>query len=84
MIFHENRLLVDDSHEISYLFSFRNLEKMSQHLSSAAVLMGSLRFNCPYYVNSFLYNIPGLCLLFKLFYDQEIPQSLNAGGPMTL
>ena len=35
MIFHENRLLADDSHEISYLIFF----KMSQNLSSAAVLM---------------------------------------------
>ena len=33
MIFHENRLLADDSHEISYLIFFENLEKMSQNLS---------------------------------------------------
>ena len=43
MIFHENRLLADDSHEISY-FIFRKLEKMS-HLSSAAVVIGALRGN---------------------------------------
>ena len=42
MIFHENRLLEDDSHEISYLF-FRKLGKMSQNLSSAAVMIGALR-----------------------------------------
>ena len=39
MIFHENRLLADDSHEISYLIFFRKLKKMSQKLSSAAVVM---------------------------------------------
>ena len=43
MIFHENRLLADDSHEISYLIFFRKLGKVSQNLSSAAVVIGSLR-----------------------------------------
>ena len=43
MIFHENRLLADDSHEISFLIFFRNLGKMSQNLSSAAVVIGALR-----------------------------------------
>ena len=43
MIFHENRLLADNSHEISYLIFFRKLEKMSQNLSSAAVVIGALR-----------------------------------------
>ena len=27
MIFHENRLLADDSHELSYLIHFENWEK---------------------------------------------------------
>ena len=45
MIFHENRLLADDSHVISYLFFCRKLEKMSQNLSSAAVVIGALRVN---------------------------------------
>ena len=40
MIFHENRLLADDSHEISCLIFF---EKMLQNLSSAAVVIGALR-----------------------------------------
>ena len=40
MIFHENRLLADDSHEISCLIFFRKLGKMSQNLSSAAVVIG--------------------------------------------
>ena len=46
MIFHENRLLADDSLEISYLF-FRKLGNMLQNfLSSAAVLIGTLRVKC--------------------------------------
>ena len=43
MVFHENRLPADDSHEISYLIFFRKLRKMSQKLSSAAVVIGALR-----------------------------------------
>ena len=41
MIFHENRLLADDSHEISLLI----FGKMLQNLSSAAVAIGALRVN---------------------------------------
>ena len=33
----------DDSHEISYLFFFKKLGKISQNLSSAAVMIGVLR-----------------------------------------
>ena len=44
MIFHENRLLADDSHEISYLIFFLKLGKISHYLSSAAVVIGALRF----------------------------------------
>ena len=43
MIFLENCLLTDKSHEISYLIFFRKLRKMSQNLSSAAVVIGALR-----------------------------------------
>ena len=43
MIFHENRLLADDSHEILFLISLRKLGKMLQNLSSAAVVIGALR-----------------------------------------
>ena len=43
MLFHVNRLLADDSHEISYLIFFHKLGKMSQNLSSAAVVIGALR-----------------------------------------
>ena len=42
MIFHENRLPADDSHEI-YLIFLRKLEKMSQYLPSAADVIGALR-----------------------------------------
>ena len=45
MIFHENFLLADNSHEISYLIFFRNLCKMSQNVSAAAVVIGPLRAN---------------------------------------
>ena len=43
MIFHENCLLADDSHVISYLIFCRKLGKLSQNLSSAAVVIGALR-----------------------------------------
>ena len=42
MIFHENRLLADDSCNIIPYFC-RKLGKMSQNLSSAAVMIGTLR-----------------------------------------
>ena len=43
MVFHENRLLEEDSHEVSYRIFFPKLRKMSQNLSSAAVVIGTLR-----------------------------------------
>ena len=45
MIFNENRLPADDSHEISYLILFKKSGKMSQNLSSAAVVIGALRID---------------------------------------
>ena len=45
MIFHENRLLADDSHEISYLI-FSKIGEDVQILSSAAVVIAALRVNC--------------------------------------
>ena len=45
MIFHENRLLADNSHVISYLIFVEILGKMSQNLSSAAAMIGALRVN---------------------------------------
>ena len=44
MVFHENRL-TDDSREISYFIFFENLGNVSQNLSSAAAVIGALRFN---------------------------------------
>ena len=41
MIFHDF-MLADDSHEISFLI-LRKLGKMSQNMSSAAVVIGPLR-----------------------------------------
>ena len=43
MIFHENRLLADDSHVISYIIFCRKLGKMPQNLLSSAVVIGALR-----------------------------------------
>ena len=45
MIFQENRLLTDGSHEISYFF-FSEIGKMWQNLASAAVMIGTLRVIC--------------------------------------
>ena len=41
MIFHENCLLADNSHDMSLPYYFLKLRKMSQ--SSAAVVIGALR-----------------------------------------
>ena len=43
MIFHENRLLEDDSDKISYFFG--KFGYMLQIVSSAAVVIGALRIN---------------------------------------
>ena len=43
MIFHENRVLADDSHEISYLIFLQKFGKMLKNLSSSAVVIGALR-----------------------------------------
>ena len=42
MIFHENRLLADDSHAISYLIFVENRKDVANS-SSAAVAIGALR-----------------------------------------
>ena len=44
MIFHENRLLADNSHEISYLIFFE-IGKDVENSLSAAVVIGALRVN---------------------------------------
>ena len=45
MIFHENRLRSDDSHEISYLIFFPKLGKMWKNVSPAAVVIAALIVN---------------------------------------
>ena len=42
MIFHENRLLINRPMKY-YTFFFHKLRKMSQNLSSAAIVIGALR-----------------------------------------
>ena len=42
MIFHENRLLADDSHEISYLIFFTKIKKDVEKFVSAEVVIGAL------------------------------------------
>ena len=44
MIFHENHLLADDSHEISYLIFFE-IRKDVAKMSPAAIVIGALRLN---------------------------------------
>ena len=46
MIFHENRLLADDSQKYHMLF-FGKLRKMLKNLSYAAVMIGALRVKWP-------------------------------------
>ena len=48
MIFHENRLLADDSREISYLIT--KIRKDVAKLSSSAVVIDPLRVKEEYYV----------------------------------
>ena len=44
---YENLLQADDSHEIPHLIFSRRLGRMSQKLSSVAVIVGVSRVNCP-------------------------------------
>ena len=60
MIFHENSLLADDSHEISHLILFfKKQGKISQNLSSAAVVIGALRVKKNLTLKSKFYAIGG-------------------------
>ena len=65
MIFRENRLLADDSHEISFLIFVQKLGKMSQNLSSVAVVIDALRVKGP-----------GARILFQGFVPGNAPTSL--------
>ena len=64
MIFHENCLLVDDSHEISYLIIFRKLGKMQQNSSLAAVEIGASRVKYHFHV---LLNFRDICYHFIVY-----------------
>ena len=56
MIFHETGLLADNSNVIIFIPYFcRKLGKMSQKLSSAAVVIGALRFNSALARGNFCY-----------------------------
>ena len=50
MILNENRLLADDSHEISFLIFFFKLGKMLPNLSSAAVVIGASRVKLSFFI----------------------------------
>ena len=72
MVFHENRLQADNSHEISYLIFLKI--KMSQKLSSATVVIGALRVKLICFLESYYkatkqqiayYVQTGLCLFCK-------------------
>ena len=76
MVFHENRLLADDSHEISYLI-FRKLRKMLQNLSSAAVVIGALRVNLV--CSSFF-----IFLFFRSLVKNDKLIEINNGQPIPL
>ena len=62
MIFHENHLPADDSHEISYLIFFK-LGQLSQNLSSVAVVIGVIMvlfvclFDLIFYVPSTIFQL---------------------------
>ena len=47
MIFHENCLLADDSHEISYFIFVKKIGKMLQNMSCAAVVIDALKVKRP-------------------------------------
>ena len=63
MIFHENRLLADDSYEISYLigFFFQKLGNMSQNLLSVAVVIDTLRVKITLYERQCNIIVPHPC-----------------------
>ena len=66
MIFHENCLLVDNSHDISYLIG-----KMLQNLSSAAVVIGALR------VKILALQLTFYCLLFCVNYFFKVVRAYH-------
>ena len=51
MLLHGNRLLADDSHKISYLIFVENSEKSRKNVSSAEVLIGTLRVKTKWFLH---------------------------------
>ena len=54
MTFHDNRLLADDPHEITYLIFSKIRKDVAKNLSSVAVVVGTLS------ANHAQYNVPVL------------------------
>ena len=65
MIFHENRLLADNSHEISYLIFFPKIRKMLRKLS-VAVVIGALRVKEQHFMTD-LVEGKYFLLIFKIY-----------------
>ena len=51
MIFHDNHLLADDSHEILHLFFCWKLGNMLQNFSSVSVVVGTLSVESKFWVH---------------------------------
>ena len=66
MIFHENHLLADNSHEISYLIFFPKIRKMLRKLSSAAVVIGAVRVKEQHFMTD-LVEGKYFLLIFKIY-----------------
>ena len=66
MIFHDNRLLADDSQEISYLIFFRKLDKMSQNLVSAAVVIHASRVSLFFLIWTYAESVSNLAGRFEI------------------
>ena len=59
MIFHENRLLADDSHEISYLIFLKIRKDVAKFVVCCSCVFGALRVNA----GLFAPNVSGLVLM---------------------
>ena len=89
MIFHKNRLLADDFHEISCFF--QNLRKMPQNLSSAAVVIGASRVNhfaqificCTFH--AIVHTLYGNCFILlcrqQIFFQNQLFRNILSGIP---
>ena len=76
-MFHENRLLADNSHEISYLIFFWKLGKVSQNLSSAAVMIGTLRVKNIFIINYMVTQ----CTKLKCYFLVVLHKNQNKSDP---